>query len=111
MPLPVRPFARPWASLFRLLAAVVAAAVLAPAAQAQTYTWTEPLAGGSINWSAGTWSPSAPPSGGSTSTVLNFNVLNGSAASTFTNDIGAMTVNGINLNNSGANLLTLALGA
>ncbi len=73
------------------------------------YSWTQPLTGSTSNWSTGPWTPSTPISG--TTTVLNFNVLAGSSAYTFTNDIGAFTVNGINLNNFSTGLLTIDLGA
>ncbi|HEY2783544.1 MAG TPA: autotransporter-associated beta strand repeat-containing protein [Fimbriiglobus sp.] len=89
-----------------LVGLIVAAS--SPRAAAQ-YTWTQPLTGTTGNWSTGPWSPGVPTSG--TTTVLNFNVLAGSSAYTFTNDIGAFTVNGLNLNNFSTNDLTLDLGA
>jgi autotransporter-associated beta strand protein len=94
-------------SVFRLAVAVVAAALSAGRADAQTYAWTQPDSGTSANWSAGPWSPGTPVSG--TSTVLEFNAFGGAGAYTFTNDIGAFTLNGMNLNNWGTNLLTLSL--
>jgi autotransporter-associated beta strand protein len=96
-------------SLVRLTAAVVAAALVAGRADAQTtYSWTQPGTGTAANWSAGPWSPGTPVSG--TGTVLEFDALFGSGDYTFTNNLGAFTLNGMALNNWGASTLTLSTG-
>jgi fibronectin-binding autotransporter adhesin len=101
---------RPGMSLFRIAAAVVVAALAAGRADAQTtYSWTQPGTGTATSWSLGPWSPGTPVSG--TGTVLDFAALFGSGDYTFTNNLGAFTLNGMVLNNWGANTLTLASGS
>ena len=65
--------------------------------------------GDTVRRATGPWTPAVPTSG--TSTTLTFNVLSGSGAYTFTNDIGPFTVNGLTFNSGSTNLLTIALGA
>ena len=99
---------RPGTTTSRLAVAVAALLAAAGPAAAQSYTWTQPSAGTAANWSAGPWAPGAPTSG--TTTVLRFNVFSGRGAYTFTDDLGAFTLNGLIVNDWGANLLTLPLG-
>jgi autotransporter-associated beta strand protein len=88
------------------LAPLVALLVGPAAADAQTFSWTQPPTGTSANWTTGPWSPGPPTS--STTTILEFNTYAGSGAFTFTNNVGPFTVNGINLNaNAIPNILTL----
>lgn len=94
-------------TLFVTLVAGTVAALSAPPAHAQ-FTWTQPYTGASTNWSTGPWTQGVPTSG--TTTVLTFNVRSGSPDFLFANDLGAVTVNGLNFNQFGSNLLTLDLG-
>lgn len=54
--------------------------------QAQTFTWLNPLTG-TTNWSAGSWSPSTPPTGGATTVSLIFQQI-GTGTYTASNDLG-----------------------
>jgi fibronectin-binding autotransporter adhesin len=75
------------------------------AAQAPTNTWTATATG---NWStSGNWTPVAVPASNAATTVLQFNA-SGSTSYTATNDLGAFSLFGINLNSTSSNPITLA---
>src|SRR5262245_48189831 len=93
---------------WRTFAVVAALLVTSAAADAQTFSWTQPPTGTSANWSVGPWTPCPLVGSGSNATILNFNTYAGSGDFTFTNNIGPFTVNGMNLSASGPNTLTLA---
>lgn len=70
----------------RYLAGLAIALFAVTQVEAQVNIWNGPVTG-TTNWSAGTWNPSTPPSGGAVGTRIIFSQL-GSGAYTAANDLG-----------------------